>query len=97
MFHYDIEIYVKGCNICLVSKTVKRKLYKNIYQPFLNIYTLNKACIFGKKQQSNIIQTLYTIRLSTLKDFIETVYTSKICQGHNSKLLLSMAKLWYRV
>ena len=39
---------------------------------------------------------LYTMGLSILKDFIETVYTSNIYHRHNNKLLLIISKLWYK-
>ena len=29
---HNVEIYVKGCDVCLVSKAVKDKLYKNLQQ-----------------------------------------------------------------
>ena len=39
---------------------------------------------------------LYTMGLSILKDFIETVYISNIYHGHDNKLLLIISKLWYK-
>ena len=29
---HDVKVYVKGCDICLVSKTVRRKPYGNLQQ-----------------------------------------------------------------
>ena len=30
--HYDVEVYVRGCDICLTSKAVRYKPYRNLQQ-----------------------------------------------------------------
>ena len=30
--HHDVDVYVRGCDVCLASKAVKHKLYVNLQQ-----------------------------------------------------------------
>ena len=32
ILRHDVEVYVRGCDICLASKAVKHKLYGNLQQ-----------------------------------------------------------------
>ena len=30
--HYDVKVYIRGCDVCLASKTIRYKPYRNLQQ-----------------------------------------------------------------
>ena len=75
--HHDIEVYVRGCDVCLTSKPVKHKPYRSLQQlPVLNhhLKDLSIDFVMGLLQSTNWRDNGYDSILVIVNQLTKMVY-----------------------